>query len=186
MSTEQPALKIRRATPLDAVNLFKLLVDEEQNTGTEIEFDEAARVAHILNVIATGYVAVAEKSGRLVGTIGFSAGGATYATQRVLTSEWYFLIPSLRFNGKVIAHLVNRIVAFADKHSVAVRFSGLPSELDGLLSDTLQVRGFANPSLTLERPAIGGSNDARVDTQEGTGIEPEASVGEDSAPTEPV
>jgi hypothetical protein len=183
MPTEQPALRIRRATPLDAVNLYKLLVDEEQNTGIDVEFDEAVRLAHILHVIATGYVAVAEKSGRLVGTIGFSAGGPQYAKDRVLTSEWYFLIPSLQ-NSQVPARFVNRIVEFADKHNVAIRFSVAPQLSEGgALSDALQSHGFGNVQVTLSR---GPANNEPADEQDATGNEPEGADGEDSVPTEPV
>lgn len=180
MPTEQPALRIRRATPLDAVNLYKLLVDEEQNTGIDIEFDEAARLAHILHVIATGYVAVAEKSGRLVGTIGFSAGGPQYAKARILTSEWYFLIPSLQ-NSQVPASFVNRIVSFADRHGVGISFSG--PEHEPALSAALELHGFGNARVTLTREP---ANNEPAEEQDATGSEPEGADGEDSAPTEPV
>lgn len=119
MTTETKTLRIRRATPLDAVNLFKLLVDDEKRTGTGEAFDEAARVAHILTVIATGYVTVAVRAGRIVGSIGFVPGAPSYALEQVLVGEWFVLLPS--FHGtKVGAKLLSGLLRFADFHKLGV------------------------------------------------------------------
>jgi N-acetylglutamate synthase-like GNAT family acetyltransferase len=160
MSTEKSALKIRRATPLDAVNLYRMVVDDERKAGTELEFDEAARVAHILTIIASGYVSVVEKSGRIVGSFGFAAGGPEYAKNRVLVSEWCILHPSLA-STKVSDRLVERLLNFADEHGVAIHINAR-AEGSQALEAYLEEFGFAPAKLVLVRePTI----DERTDDE---------------------
>lgn len=139
MNTEKPSLRIRRASPLDAVNLYKLLVDEEIKSGTAVPHDETARIADILTTISTGYVSVVEKSGRIVGSLGFAAGGEPYALSKILDSKWAFLAPALS-NTSVPAVMTRRLVEFADKFGAGIRLTApLGNER---IADHLEQHGF--------------------------------------------
>lgn len=152
MPTETPTLRIRKATALDAVNLYKLLVDEERKSDTYVEHDQVARVAHILNVIATGYVSIVEKSGRIVGSLGFAPGGQPYALARSLVSEWCFLVPSLTNAKGVSDAMVDRLIRFADKHKVAI---SITAKVDGeVLHRFLEDNGFVASTLQFARKAV--------------------------------
>jgi N-acetylglutamate synthase and related acetyltransferases len=161
MPTEQPALRIRRATPLDAVNLYRLVVDDERKAGTELEYDEAARIAHILHVIASGYVTVVEKSGRIVGSFGFAAGGPEYAKSKILDSAWCVLHPSLA-HTQVAARLVQRLTAFADKHGVGVQITVPGAEPTGVDNFLAEFGFVASKRQFVREPT---SNDERSDEE---------------------
>jgi hypothetical protein len=122
MNTENRTLRIRRATPLDAVNLYRLLVSEEKRTGAGRPFDEAARMAHIIVAIAEGFVTVAVISGRIVGSIGAIPTSATYIKGAALTGEWFVILPSFS-DTKVGAKLVQGLVRFADLHQLGIEFT---------------------------------------------------------------
>ena len=120
MNTET-RLYIRRAKPLDAVNLYRLLVDEEKRAGTEVPYDEAARLAHVLTVIETGYVSVAVLSGRIIGSIGAVPSALRYVKELSLAGEWLVILPSFR-DTPVGRKLVEGLVRFADLHKFDVQF----------------------------------------------------------------
>lgn len=153
MTTEQaPKIRIRQATPLDAVAVYKLLVDEELKTDSPVAFDPAARLVHIIDVIATGYVLVAcNKSDRIVGTIGFRSGAPAYAKEPALVSDWLVLVPSIRNTpvGKKIAEvLLGKLTKFADLEGVIVRVF-VPT--DAKMIDQLKSAGFAPKLVQLVR-----------------------------------
>lgn len=65
---QQPT--IRRARPLDVVNLYRLISEQGDNDLFDLS-DEARALAFVLDAIVNGYVLVAEsKAHRLVGSIG--------------------------------------------------------------------------------------------------------------------
>lgn len=163
MPTEQPALKIRRANPLDAVNLFRLLVDEEKKNGLEVEFDEAARLAHILHVIVSGYVSVVEKSGRIIGSLGFAARDLGYVQQKYLDGEWFALTPSLQ-KSQVPVRLIERAVNFADMHKVSIRVH-LPPGLVGQFKELLERENFQAYTTQFIRGAVDVDDEAEPAVQ---------------------
>lgn len=173
MTTEKKPLQIRAATALDAVNLYQVLVAEEEKTDTGLAFDETARLVHIINIIATGYVLVAEKSGRLVGSAGFANGAPGYASESVLASDWLWLLPSLRNTDtgkRLIQKLVAKLTKFADLKAVQTRlFIPAGSKITALV----EAAGFKTAATMYVREP-GMIDDATV----------ESTVGE-SPPAEP-
>lgn len=169
MTTEKSALKIRAATALDAVNLYQLLVDEEEKSEIGLAFDETARVAHILNTIATGYVLVAEKSGRIVGSVGFANGAPGYATESILVSEWLWLLPSLRNKdtGNRLARVfLEKLTAFADLKAVQTRIF-IPA--GSKLSAALEAQGFkAKAAMYVREPGM--IDDATAEPESGDDV----------------
>ncbi len=154
MTTESKTLRIRRATPLDAVNLYRIQTDEERkaNATPLAEEDQSSRLMHILTVIETGYVSVVEISGRIVGSIGFAPGGAPYQKARSLVSEWAFLTASFR-NPKIVARLVAGVTRFADKYKAPVIVS-LSDELGDEFVRVWEDQGFELRTCVFARPAV--------------------------------
>ncbi len=140
--TTDKTIRIRMATALDAVNLYQLLVAEEEKSNIGLAFDETARLVHIINVIATGYVLVAEKSGRIVGSAGFANGAPGYASESILVSDWMYLLPSLRntdLGKRLIKKLLDKLTKFADLKAVQTRLY-IPT--GSKLSAALEAQGF--------------------------------------------
>ncbi len=154
MTTESKTLRIRRATPLDAVNLYRIQTDEERkaNATPLAEEDQSSRLMHILTVIETGYVSVVEISGRIVGSIGFAPGGAPYQKARSLVSEWAFLTASFR-NPKIVARLVAGVTRFADKYKAPIIVS-LSDELGDEIVRVWEDQGFDLRTRVFARPAL--------------------------------
>ena len=149
MNTETKTLRIRRATPLDAVNLYRLLVDEEKRAGTGAPFDEASRIAHILTTIAVGYVTVAVLSGRIVGSIGAVPSAPSYSDEKPLTGQWLVLLPSFR-DTKVGVKLVEGLARFADLHGLGISFT-LPYPVLLTTVKAAEAIGFEATALTYSR-----------------------------------
>ncbi len=166
MTTESKTLRIRRATPLDVVNLYRLQLDEERKANATLaEEDQSARLMHILTVIETGYVSVVEISGRIVGSIGFAPGGAPYHKARSLVSEWAFLTASFR-HPKIVARLVAGVTRFADKYSAPVIVS-LSDELGDEIVRVWEDQGFGLRTCVFARPpAVAELNEPYVDTDD--------------------
>lgn len=148
MNTEK-SLRIRRAKPLDAVNLYRLLVDEEKRTGTGVPFDEAARVAHVLTVIETGFVSVAVLSGRIVGSIGALPVAPRYAKEVFLAGEWLAVLPSFS-DTPVGRKLVEGLVRFADLHKFNVKFT-LPYPVAKAAAKAASDNGFEISMMVFSR-----------------------------------
>ena len=111
-------LIVRPATALDAVNIYKGLRSEEErrvkNGDLVPEYDETAKIAHILTTIATGYVVVVELSGRIIGSLGFVNGAQGYEKKNKLSSTWGFLVHAIR-REDVVSRIIATVVAFANK-----------------------------------------------------------------------
>jgi GNAT superfamily N-acetyltransferase len=148
MNTET-RLRIRRAKSLDAVNLYRLLVDEEKRAGIGVPFDEAARLAHVLTVIETGFVSVAVLSGRIVGSIGAVPSAPRYAKELTLTGDWLVTLPSFR-DTPVGRKLVEGLVRFADLHKFGVQFA-LPYPVGPSATKAASENGFELSAVVYRR-----------------------------------
>ncbi len=140
-------LIVRPATALDAVNIYKGLRTEEQRrvTNGDIvpEYDEAAKIAHILTTIATGYVVVVELSGRIIGSLGFVNGAQGYETKNKLSSAWSFLVPAIR-REDVVNRVIASVVAFANKVETRVELI-----VDNELASLWENHGFESAASLL-------------------------------------
>lgn len=148
---QKPKVKFRRATPLDSVNIFRLLADDEKQKGSAIEQDDAARLAHILSVIATGYVLVVERSGRLLGSLGFGSGAPPYAKEIMLVTQWSVFLHGLDKNYQMMSLLLADVSDFADKYKTAVVLS-VP--LDSIPAEVIGGQGYALRGATYTRKAL--------------------------------
>lgn len=186
-------MRIRNAIAADCVALYKLIVHEEQKAGFAPVFDEAARIAHILHVIQTGFVLVVEgKSGRILASVGFASSNPGYLQRNTLSSAWYFAATVLQGTNAVQA-MIKKVVAFAQLHSVAVNAT-LPlhlTELRTLLQDygfgpVAQVYSLApveqetdEPEAPAARPEIPRPRTSSGATPEGGRGQPDEDDGDD-------
>lgn len=138
MNTEAKVLHIRRAAPLDAVNILRLIVDEEKRAQVRVALDDATRLMDIITAITTGYVSVAEISGRIVGTIGALV--SDLSGRPVLSGTFFALSPSFH-DTPVAGRLVSGLVKVAQ--ALPVTFA-LPNEVakDRPYGDALRSAGF--------------------------------------------
>jgi N-acetylglutamate synthase-like GNAT family acetyltransferase len=129
--SQQPTL--RRAKPLDVVNLYRLLSKQGKNDSVD-RSDEARALAFVLDTITTGFVLVAEKAGRIVGTIGFRA----VRTDRGIHcgGTWFSVIPPYR--DALPGDLLDVSLRAADHNGFAVRFPS-PAPFD---EEVLTAAGF--------------------------------------------
>lgn len=112
-------IAIRRAVVTDAVNIYKQWLTEDARKNDTTEFDPAARVAYILTTIATGFVVVVEVSGRILGSVGFSAGGYGFNKRYSLLAVWGTLSPQIR-RPEIIALISRHVCNFADSKDVDI------------------------------------------------------------------
>lgn len=148
MNTET-RLHLRRANHLDAVNLYRLLVDEEKRTGAGRPFDENARMAHVVVTIAEGYVSVAVVSGRIVGSIAAVPRDTGFSKEPLLVGEWLVLLPSFR-NTVLGKKMMERLCKFADQRKLGVQFT-LPVPVAKATLRAAYDLNFKEKSLTFER-----------------------------------
>lgn len=152
MNTET-TLRVRRATPLDAVNLYRLIVDEEKRANRDVPHSQAARIADLLAVIESGYATVAVVSGRIVGSIGAVINEMT----GVVTGAWYALSPSF-YDTPVPAHLLNGLVRFAFKEDRPLNIV-LPMPMPGHLKSALEnAGGFQPVGIMFEKKSNDGAS----------------------------
>lgn len=138
MNTEAKVLHIRRAAPLDAVNILRLIVGEEKRAQVKVALDDATRLMDIIAAISTGYVSVAEISGRIVGTIGALV--SDLSGRPVLSGTFFALSPSFH-DTPAAGRLVSGLVKAAQ--ALPVTFA-LPNEVakDRPYGDALRSAGF--------------------------------------------
>lgn len=148
MNTET-RLTLRRANHLDAVNLYRLLVDEEKRTGAGRPFDENARMAHIIVTIAEGYVSVAVVSGRIVGSIAAIPRELGFSKEPMLVGEWFVLLPSFR-DTVLGSKMMQRLCKFADSEKLGVQFT-LPNPISAETRVTAEELNFVGKSQTFIR-----------------------------------
>ena len=105
---------IRKATNEDIVRIFRLFKGAKSpriRTG-RVDVDRAYQFTLVL--IQSGYVAVADLNGNLVGTIGISAFQAPGSKDMVLNSEWLYVQPKYREDG-LAQSLISAALRFARK-----------------------------------------------------------------------
>lgn len=147
MNTETKVLHIRRATVLDAVNIFRLIVDEEKRAQARVKLDDATRLMDVVTTISTGYASVAEISGRIVGAIGALPSDTT--GEVVLVGTFFALSPSFR-DTPVGDNLVSGLLRAAGEADMAVKFV-LPVDMP--LREYLAENGFEIKAVVWGRAA---------------------------------
>lgn len=101
--TQQPT--VRRAQPLDVVNLYRLVLAQGEFSLLDSS-DEARALVQVLELITEGYVLVAHnKANRIVASIAF-AGGQTSSGTPIAKGVWLAVNPSYR-DSPVVAELLD-------------------------------------------------------------------------------
>lgn len=144
MNTEAKTLHIRRGQPTDAVNIFRLIVDEEKRAKTSVALDDATRLSDIIATIATGYVSVAVTSGRIVGSIGALISASSGVN--LLVGAWFALSSSFH-DTPVGSALVSGLVKAAKDAGYPIRFT-LPVRPSRTLVEALGEADF-EPKMTV-------------------------------------
>lgn len=119
-----PTIKIRRATPEDVVNIYRLV---RKRTETEEPHflgvpDPHRGMSFVLDLIQRGYVIVADLSGRIVGCLGCSVYEIPYGPKDswVMDAEFIAFAPGFEDNGTGAALLQN-LRSFVVKNQVPLR-----------------------------------------------------------------
>ncbi len=128
---------IRPAKPADVINIYRMLSRSSEFPGMRLgQIVEPMAIQMILNLIQSGYVAVADLSGHVVGTIGFAAFVLPWSSETVLYSAWLAVQPHLYKSG-VIHALVRSAVKHADKVDVKVHLQLSTTLLENLDEEAL-------------------------------------------------
>ena len=129
-------IKIRRAHPLDVSNLTRLLDQAvQEDEGAYPEPDYYMAINWITGILSEGYVVVAEKSGRLIGSIAVTNYRFPWSPRWYLYVDWLFVSRSYRAGG-VFDALMKALHAYADDKGAPV-FGGISSGRDATLKDRL-------------------------------------------------
>jgi len=142
MKDSTGGVTIRIATALDAVNITRLLraAWAETHAVEASRANEAKAVQYVATVLAgDGFVTVADRSGRLVGTFGIVLDQGRWSDDWYLDAAWFYVVPSFRARG-VAERLLAEAEAFADRAGHPIRI-GLSSTVPEKL-----YRGFASRS----------------------------------------
>jgi N-acetylglutamate synthase-like GNAT family acetyltransferase len=133
---QQPT--IRRAEPLDVVNLYRLVLAQGEFDLLD-RSDEARALVQVLEAIRDGSTLVAiNTAGRIVATIAFI--GARLASGDVVCRcAWFAVVPPYR-DSSVIAELLDLSLRPADKAGFPVHIPLLPPE--SALAEAAELAGF--------------------------------------------
>lgn len=131
-------IKIRQAEPLDVSNLTRLLLQahhDQENLYPDP--DEYMALNWVTTVISEGYVLVAEKAGRLIGTVAVTNYRFPWSRTWYLYVDWIYVSKSFR-EGGVFDALLKALHAYADQGKKPVPiFGGISSGKDPRLKDRL-------------------------------------------------
>ncbi len=143
MTDEQrPQVKIRKAKPYDVSNLCRLLEQAVfDGEGFYPVPNEYLAINWVTSILNEGYVVVAEKAGRLIGTIAITNYHFPWSHKRYLYVDWMFVSKKFR-EGKVFSSLLAVIHDFADEENAPI-FGGIQSGKDSQLKDRMmQMKGY--------------------------------------------
>lgn len=132
--TENTKIKIRQAGPFDVSNLMRLL-DQSIKDNAYPDPDYHMALNWITSIINEGYVLVAEKSGRLIGTVAVTNFKFPWSQRWFLYVDWLYVSRAFR-EGGVFDAMMKALHAYADEKSAPI-FGGVSSGTDARLKDRL-------------------------------------------------
>jgi predicted N-acetyltransferase YhbS len=136
---------IRKAKPLDAVKIVRLLWQAYEEDGNLYpEPTEVLALNWVVGMLNEGHVIVAEKEGRLVGSVAVSNYRFPWSEKWYLYVDWLFVSKGFR-EGGVFEGLMKSVHDFADSQGDrgAPIFGGISSGKDARLKDRLlQMKGY--------------------------------------------
>jgi len=165
-------ITVRRAKPYDVSNLCRLMDQAQQDSGGLYpDVDHGYMMNWCASTLAKGYVIVAEKSGRIIGSIALTDFQFPWNPRWYLSMEWFYVNPSFRENGTADA-LIKAAHAFADtgKPGGIGILAGLTSHKYAAAKDRLmRMKGYTYMGGTFMRKAANeleiGQHEADIDLQ---------------------
>lgn len=133
---------IRQAKPYDASNICRLLEQAvNDHEGLYPEPDQHMAINWVVSVLTEGYVVVAEKSGRLIGSVALTNYRFPWSPKWYLYVDWIFVSRNFR-EGGVADALIRAMSAFADEKGAPI-YAGVSSGKDPRLKDRLlKMKGY--------------------------------------------
>ncbi len=127
---------IKQAKPYDVSNICRLLEQAvHDNEGLYPEPDQHMAIQWVTSILNEGYVVVAEKSGRLVGSVAVTNYRFPWSLKWYLYVDWMFVSRKFR-EGGVFDGLMTAIHAYADERKAPI-YGGISSGRDARLKDRL-------------------------------------------------
>lgn len=155
-------LLIRRAIAYDVINLCKMLIQARADQAKYIHYPSLAEgergrkmvMYHLLGMINSGVVFVADLNGRLLGAIGMQVTKlADWSEEYGLVNEWFYVIPQFR-DSDIAVMLLKAVENWADadvqpwddvpKPRMAIQLGMLSGQQTGLKNKFMQRLGYAN------------------------------------------
>lgn len=157
----------RTATSYDIVKIGRLIEDAHKQSGAPYPPIHLPTMMDWINrVIATGFVVVADLSGRVVGSLGMEPFRYGWAAEPCLTNAWFYVDPVYRKRGTA-AQLMGLAKSFADKHN-SFAVIGIQDIVDAELKDEfLKMQGWKyGGGLFLRWPEVVGTDKLEEDADQ--------------------
>ena len=139
---DQGKIVIRPAKPYDATKLCYLLerayLDQDD---VYPPIDQARMLAWVTRLLSDGYVLVADKGGRIVGSLALANWQFQWSVVWYAVIEWFFVDKSFRVNGTADG-LLRAAHMFADERQVPI-VGGISAARDAKVKDRLmRIKGY--------------------------------------------
>jgi GNAT superfamily N-acetyltransferase len=133
---------IRQAKPFDTVKVARLLIQAYDEPGNLYpEPNELMVLNWVTEMMNEGFVVVAEKEGRVLGSVGVSNYRFPWSEKWYLSIDWMYVLKGFR-DGGVFEALLKRLHAFADERKAPI-YAGISSGNDPRLKDRMmQMKGY--------------------------------------------
>lgn len=174
MSSDKPQITIRPARPYDATSLCRLLTRAYDDTEDDVypEVDGARMLTWVSTTLTDGYTVVAERGGRIYGSIALTNFQFPWSERWYMNMEWFYVDQTARKDGMAMG-LLKHAHAYADGHRAPI-LGGVSSAKDTGLKDRLMsMQGytylggqFLRKGLLDERPVQGREPDDAADSDD--------------------
>lgn len=113
-SSQATTIVIRNAGPRDASNVVRLLMEWHDSIGIEYPQPiEGDVLKWVVAIMTNGYVIVAERAGRLIGTIGVQPTPLPFNMKEVVLRDQFFYVTKAHRDGGVANALMKKVQAWA-------------------------------------------------------------------------
>lgn len=133
---------IKRAKPLDVVKVARLLYQAyDEQEGMYPEPNELMVLNWVTGIMNEGHILIAEKEGRVIGSIGISNYRFPWSEKWYLYVDWLFVSKGFR-EGGVFEALMTALHSLADMNKAPI-FGGISSGKDARLKDRMmKMKGY--------------------------------------------
>jgi predicted N-acetyltransferase YhbS len=132
---------IRRAKPYDASNICRMLERSHYEESLYPPPDEGMVLRWVTQVLTEGFVLVAERSGRLTGSVAVTNYQFPWSPKWYLSTDWLYVVKEAR-DGGTFSALMTALHRYADSMKAPI-FGGVQSGVDAKLKDRLMaMKGY--------------------------------------------